>query len=109
MVRDRAWRRYIEERIVIRRMTRSVYTNRWWRGFEDVNDITHHRPTLSVYVGTEIHFRAKTHTTTKWDTKHKVKYSPNKDQGYYRDEGNGQTREKQKRLFLKILKENGLK
>ena len=90
-------------------MTRSVYTNRWWRGFEDVNGITYQRPTLSIYVGTEIHFRAKTHTTTKWDTKHKVKYSPNKDQGYYRDEGNGQTREKQKRLFLKILKENGLK
>ncbi len=109
MIRDRAWRRYMEERIVIRRMTRSVYTNRWWRGFEDVNDITHHRPTLSVYVGTEIHFRAKTHTTTKWDTKHKVKYSPNKDQGYYRDEGNGQTRENQKRIFLRILKENGLK
>lgn len=90
-------------------MTRSVYTNRWWRGFEDVNGITYQRPTLSIYVGTEIHFRAKTHTTTKWDTKHKVKYSPNKDQGYYRDEGNGQTRENQKRIFLKILKENGLK
>ena len=90
-------------------MTRSVYTNRWWRGFEDVNGITYQRPTLSIYVGTEIHFRAKTHTTTKWDTKHKVKYSPNKDQGYYRDEGNGQTRENQKRIFLEILKENGLK
>lgn len=90
-------------------MARAVCTNRWWRGFRDVNDINHQRPTISIYIGTEIHFRAKTHTTTKWDTKHKVKYSPNKDQGYYRDEGNGQTREKQKILFLKILKENGLK
>lgn len=109
MIRDRAWRRYMEERIVIRRMARAVCTNRWWRGFRDVNDINHQRPTIAIYIGTEIHFRAKTHTTTKWDTKHKVKYSPNKDKGYYRDEGNGQTREKQKRLFLKILKENGLK
>jgi hypothetical protein len=99
----------MEERIVIRRMARAVCNNRWWRGFRDVNDINHQRPTISIYIGTEIHFRAKTHTTTKWDTKHKVKYSPNKDQGYYRDEGNGQTREKQKKLFLKILKENGLK
>ena len=90
-------------------MARAVCNNRWWRGFRDVNDINHQRPTISIYIGTEIHFRAKTHTTTKWDTKHKVKYSPNKDQGYYRDEGNGQTREKQKKLFLKILKENGLK
>ena len=109
MIRDRAWRRYMEERIVIRRMTRAVCTNKWWRGFKDVNGINHQRPTIAIYIGTEIHFRAKTHTTTKWDTKHKVKYSPNKDQGYYRDEGNGQTRENQKRLFLKILKENGLK
>jgi hypothetical protein len=99
----------MEERIVIRRMARAVCNNRWWRGFRDVNDINHQRPTISIYIGTEIHFRAKTHTTTKWDTKHKVKYSPNKDQGYFRDEGNGQTREKQKKLFLKILKENGLK
>jgi len=99
----------MEERIVIRRMTRAVCTNKWWRGFKDVNGINHQRPTIAIYIGTEIHFRAKTHTTTKWDTKHKVKYSPNKDQGYYRDEGNGQTRENQKRLFLKILKENGLK
>ena len=90
-------------------MARAVCNNRWWRGFRDVNDINHQRPTISIYIGTEIHFRAKTHTTTKWDTKHKVKYSPNKDQGYYRDEGNGQTREKQKKLFLEILKENGLK
>ena len=90
-------------------MARAVCNNRWWRGFRDVNDINHQRPTISIYIGTEIHFRAKTHTTTKWDTKHKVKYSPNKDQGYFRDEGNGQTREKQKKLFLKILKENGLK
>lgn len=90
-------------------MARAVCNNRWWRGFRDVNDINHQRPTISIYIGTEIHFRAKTHTTTKWDTKHKVKYSPNKDQGYYRDEGSGQTREKQKRLFLEILKENGLK
>jgi hypothetical protein len=99
----------MEERIVIRRMSRAVCTNRWWRGFRDVNDINHQRPTIAIYIGTEIHFRAKTHTTTKWDTKHKVKYSPNKDQGYSRDEGNGQTRENQKRIFLKILKENGLK
>ena len=109
MIRDRAWRRYMEERIVIRRMARAVCTNRWWRGFRDVNDINHQRPTIAIYIGTEIHFRAKTHTTTKWDTKHKVKYSPNKDQGYYRDDGNGQTRESNKKIFLRILKDNGLK
>jgi hypothetical protein len=109
MIRDRAWRRYMEERVVIRRMTRAVCTNRWWRGFEDVNGIDHQRPTIAIYIGTEIHFRAKTHTTTTWDSRRKVKYSPNKNKNYYRDEGTCQTRESNKLIFLKILKENGLK
>ena len=35
---------------------------------------------------------------------------PNKNKNYYRDEGkNGQTRESNRRIFLMILKENGLK
>lgn len=109
MIRDRAWRRYMEERVVIRRMTRSMYTNRWWRGFEDVNGIKHQRPTIAIYIGTEIHFRAKTHTTTKWDSRYNVKYSPNKGKGYWRDGRRDETREKQKRIFLNILRENGLK
>ena len=108
-MRDRAWRRYVEERIVIRRL-KAQCDHYWsWRGFEDINKISHQHPRIKDYIGTENNFRFKTHTTTKWDTYHKVKYSPNKDQGYYRDEGNGQTRENQKRIFLEILKENGLK
>jgi hypothetical protein len=111
MIRDRAWRRYMEERIVIRRMTRAVCTNNWWHLFKDINDINHKKPTIAIYVGTEINFRAKTHTTTKWDTNHKVKYSPNKGKTYWRDDSskNRQTRESDKRTFLRILKENGLK
>lgn len=109
MIRDRAWRRYMEERIVIKRMKRACYVH-YWRGYKDINDIKNRKYTLTTWIGDQIHFRAKTHTTTKWDSRHKVKYSPNKNKNYYRDEGkNSQTRESTKKLFLKILIENGLK
>ena len=51
----------------------------------------------------------KTYTSKRSDTKYKCKYSPNKNKNYYRDEGTCQTRESNKLIFLKILKENGLK
>lgn len=112
MCRDRAWRRYMEERIVIRRLRNKLHLGRWyWRGFEDPNGVIHQHPSLSNYIGHSDYFTFKTHTTKKWDSKHKVKYSPNKKGAYYRDGGNNrcQTREKDRRLFLKILKENGIK
>jgi hypothetical protein len=106
-MRDRAWRRYVEEHIVIRRLRAQCNFFWRWRGFEDVNKISHQHPKIKDYIGTENNFRYKTHTTTKWDTYHKVKYSPNKGKGYWRD--GSKTREKDKKLFFKILKENGLK
>jgi len=109
MIRDRAWRRYMEERIVIRRMTRFAYANRWWRGFEDANSFISKKISVSSFIGSEINFRSKTHTTTKWDSRYKVKYSPNKGKCHWRDGRRDETREGDKRLFLKILKENGLK
>ena len=111
MCRDRAWRRYTEERIVIRRLNNKMCTARWyWRGFEDANGIKHHHPFLSDYIGSTDYFTFKTHTTKKWDSRHKIKYSPNKNGAYYRDSGkNSKTREKDRVLLFKILKENGLK
>ena len=65
---------------------------------------------VSDYLSTKDHFNAKTISTDKWATKHKVKYSPNSSKTYWRDEGRyKQTREYNKKYFLKILKENGLK
>jgi hypothetical protein len=105
-MRGLAWRRYMEERIVIKRMSR--YNSRlWnWSGFEDVNKISHQHPKLADIIGTNDNFRFKTHVTTKWDSKYKTKYSPNRGPRNWRD---GKNREKDKRIFLKILKENGLK
>jgi hypothetical protein len=55
----------------------------------------------------------KSHTTNGYESKYGTKYSPNRKSTYYRDkkpkrESLG-TREKDRVLLFKILKENGLK
>jgi hypothetical protein len=110
MCRDRAWRRYTEERIVIHRLNNKMCTTRWyWRGFEDANGIKHHHPFLSDYIGSTDHFTFKTHTTKRYDTRYKTKYSPNKCKHPYRYKGGTNTREESKLEFLKILRDNGIK
>ncbi len=106
-MRDRAWRRYIEERVVIRRLKTQRGRSWSWRGFEDVNKISHQHPTLKDYIRTENNYRFKTHTTTKWDSHYKTKYSPNRGKRYWRD--GFKTREKDRKILLKILIENGLR
>ena len=104
-MRDRAWRRYMEERIVIRRLNN---IRGYWYRFTDANGLYTTNPTLKDLIGTENAFRYKTHTTTKWDSKNKKKYSPNRGTcwGY---KGSLRTREENKLLFYQILKEYGIK
>jgi hypothetical protein len=97
----------MEQIVVFRRMAwRRRY--RYWR-FVDANKNVRAYACFEHYIGTESEFRAKTHTTTKWDTKHKTKYSPNKCRSGWRYKGEGKTREEVKWDFLKILRENGLR
>ena len=112
MSRDRAWRRHIEELTVIKRLKRKCSTESWWR-FEDVNGAKKFHRRAIDYLGNQDYFRSKSITTTKWDTRYKTKYSPNSTTTYYRDpkkfrESTG-LREKDKREFHKILRENGFK
>jgi hypothetical protein len=107
-MRDRAWRRYIEEKIVIKRLTLQVANNRW-HYFTDINNKRVQHPMLKDYVNTNTCNMFKTYKTSKHDTKFKVKYSPNKSNTYYRYLGSKETREYDKIIFLKILKENGIK
>ncbi len=112
MIRDRAWRRHIEEKVVIRRLRHKCQNEYWWR-FEDVNGIQKYKRTVSDYIGTQDYFRAKTISTSKWDSRYKSKYSPNKSTGYHRDirkrKGSTGLREKDKNQTFKLLKEYGLK
>ena len=108
-MRDRAWRRHMEERIVIRRIRITIYMRSYWRYLEDVNGYGHNPALLKDLIGTKDAHRFKTHVTTKHDTKCKIKYSPNKSKEYYRESKMLETREYRKTEFLEILKEYGIK
>lgn len=113
MIRDRAWRRHMEEKKLIRRLKKFCRKNSWYYGLEDVNGIRHKNPRITDYIGTKDYSLSKTLSTSSWDSRYKVKYSPNRSPDYYRDEKpynqSCGLREKDKVLFLKILRENGLK
>lgn len=80
----------------------------YWYHFNDANGLYITKPSLKDFIGTENCFRYKTHTTTKWDSKYKEKYSPNKCTGW-RNKGQLRTREENKLLLFNILKEYGIK
>jgi hypothetical protein len=106
MSRDRAWRRHIKEIHTIRRMKLSVKRHYW--GFYDANDNRISNPDLKDLINTSTEFVAKTLSTTKYDTKNKVKYSPNRSKEYWRYKGGKGTREYSKKIFIKILKEHDI-
>jgi hypothetical protein len=105
MSRNRAYRRYIEEKFVIKRLRVIAFYGSHYR-FKDINGISIKNPNIFDYIGTKAQHIAKTTATTRYDTRYKSKYSPNRSRDcWYRF---SETREYQKRLFLKILKENGI-
>ena len=109
MSRNRAWRRNIEEKVVIKRLTKQC-SQRYWYWIEDVNKNYYKKSIIVDYLEKREYFISKTITTQMWDSKSKVKYSPNKNKPYYRDgKKRFLTRESDKILLKKILKENGLK
>ncbi len=108
-MRTRAWRRNMEDIIVIRRIKRIVDHHGSWWSFIDINGIIHKSPILKDYIGTKDNHMYKTYKTCIWDSRHKVKYSPNKGKAYWRDNNKKGTREAKKIEFFKILKEYGIK
>lgn len=109
-MRDRAWRRYIEEFTVIKRLKKLNYHNSWdYYAFRDANNIRVKRPKTFDYIGTYDNFTYKTHTTKKNRSRFKDKFSPNKRRCKWTDKGSWKTREGQDKEFLRILKEYGIK
>lgn len=107
-MRDRAWRRHIEEKKVKSRLKRFNQQTSWWySGYSDLNNLNRENPTISDYIGGYLYNKFKTYTTSKVDSRYKAKYSPNKGVRYWRN--GDMCREKQKIEFLKILKEYGIK
>jgi hypothetical protein len=107
-MRDRAWRRYMEEKIVIRRLSLRVAASKRWY-FHNLNGQKVENPMLKDYINTQLCNMFKTYKTDKYDSNYKIKYSPNKTKGYHRDRNKKSTREVEKIVFLNYLKENGIK
>jgi hypothetical protein len=110
-MRNRAWRRYIEEKIVIKRLNSLVVKSKYYWYFKDCNMITFKNCkslTLSDTIGTEYAFKYKTHITTKWDSVRKMKFSLNRSKETYWRLKSKNTREGCKKEFRRILKEYGI-
>ena len=111
MIRDRAWRRHIEEIFVVRRL-KNISQNSYWR-FSDVNEIEHQHPKVIYYLGKKEYFQSKTISTDNYSSRYKCKYSPNSTKPYWRDKKVGKQsfglREKDKANLLKLLREYGIK
>lgn len=107
-MRDRAWRRYREELIVIKRIRRLNYYTWSYHRFTDANGNKINHPKTIDFISTNFNFKYKTHTTKCNDTRIKEKYSPNKSKIHWRNKGSINTREGQKIMFYKILKDNGV-
>lgn len=108
-MRTRSWRRYKEELIVIKRLKKLNYRGWYHYAFSDANGIRSRNPLTLDFIGTRDNFRYKTNTSDNWSTNNNEKYSPNKRKGYWRSGNHNGTREYDRKEFLNILREHGLK
>jgi hypothetical protein len=109
-MRTRSWRRYKLETIVKKRLKKfNSEKNNWW-AYVTPNGDKIKNPIWSDEIGSEdAHLYRLNVSSDNYGTK----YSPNRKCSYYRDKKKYKdsfgTREADKILFLKILKENGIK
>jgi hypothetical protein len=102
-MRNRAFRRYMEEVKVIKRIKERGRSYYW--GYRDCNDIKFQNPIWVNKIGSEDHFNFKTITTTRYDSKNKCKYGK-RNNSRWRE---GIYRAKDKQEFYKMLVDNNLK
>jgi hypothetical protein len=110
-MRTRAWRRYKQE-VIVKKRLKKFNSDTWW-GYTTPNGDKIKSHIWSDDIGSaESHFY-KSNVTRKSDSRYEIKYSPNRRYSYYRDMKKNKdsfgTRELDKKDFLKILRENGLK
>jgi hypothetical protein len=101
-MRDRLYRRYVEEKHIIKRLRRKInWYGKWYR---DANNLPVNKILISSFLNKKEYFDSKNISTNKSETKLKIKYS----NSYYPHKGI-KTRKFDKIQFLKILKEYGIK
>jgi len=107
MVRNRAWRRHMEDKKVTNRLKRLCDGSVWWR-FEDACNIKISLPKWFDFIGTQRSYFFKNSSTSRWDTRHKVKWGK-KGKMSYDWSSDPRTRPKDKKRYKKELNELGLK
>lgn len=107
-MKNRAYRRYMEEVIVLRRMKYNIAIYNWY-GYEDVNKIKRSNIMVKDLIKTNHNFMYKTYTTDRFDTRYNTKYSSNRNRKSYDNNRNRNTRLYDKHEFRKLLKEHGIK
>ena len=106
-MKSRAYRRYMEEVIVLRRMKYHIAIHHWYR-YEDVNGINCSNIMVKDLIKTNHNFMYKTYTTDKGDTINNTKYSSNRNRKSYNNTRDRNTRLLDKHEFKKLLKEYGI-
>lgn len=105
-MRSRDWRRFQQENIYRKRV--KSFCRNWWY-FRTANGDRVLDPLWYEFIGLRDFYLYKNNSTTRYDSRYKVKYSPNKSKGHYRDPKpkalSYGTREKDKVLVRKILNE----
>ena len=81
-MRTRDWRKFQEERVLRNRIKK--FCRRWYH-FRTANGERILHPNWTDFVGLKEFFLYKNHSTTRIDSRYKVKYSPNRSFSYYRD------------------------
>ena len=105
--RNREWRRQMENEKVIKRLKARSAKSSWWR-FHDICGIKIQNPLWSDFIGTQISFFYKCSSTSKYDTKNKVKWGK-KGKSNYDWSFDPWTRPKDKKRYKKELNELGFK
>lgn len=107
-MRNRYWRREVKDKYTIKRL--KIYNNFIDYEIRDINYIKiSGMRNYSHLIGTPSYFMAKSYSTSKYDSRNKTKYSPNKTKPYWRYKTKKLTRELYKSEFFKTLKEYGIK
>lgn len=105
-MRSRDYRRFQEERVLIKRIKK--FCKRWYNFRTENGDEIQH-PKWVDFIGINEFNFYKCDKTSYSDSRYNVKYSPNKNSGYYRDRkprsGSYGTRETDRILFENMVKE----
>jgi hypothetical protein len=103
-------RNHHKERIYKKRIKR-IKINWFWRFFEDSNGDRKQTPMWVDLIDHPNYIHFKTHTTKRIDSRHKIKYSPNKGFGWrdWKKSYNSYCSLEKDKLFVKKEIENGIR